>query len=93
MNIVLGVLAGLVWGSLAAFVNLKINQAALKKNSEGSVLAATVARMGVDLVTLGAVFLLRKKLPFSFEATIIAAAMALSLLNVALSYWVIRPKK
>ena len=39
------------------------------------------------------VFLLRKVLPFSFEATIIATAVSLSLLTVVLAYWVTRPEK
>lgn len=89
---VYGALAGLLWGALAAFVNLQINRAALKKNSSNALLAANLARMGVDLVVLGSVYLLRKVLPFSFEATILAAAVALSLLNIAFSYWIIRPE-
>ena len=93
MNYVLGALAGLLWGALAAFVNLKINQAALKKNTNAAVLGANAARMAVDLAALGTVFLLRKILPFSFEATIIATAVALSLLTVVLAYWVTRPEK
>ena len=91
MNYVLGALAGLLWGALAAFVNLKINQAALKKNTNAAVLGANAARMAVDLAALGTVFLLRKILPFSFEATIIATAVSLSLLPVVLAYWVTRP--
>ena len=93
MNYVFGALAGLVWGALAAFVNLKINQAALKKNTNAAMIGANTARTAVDLVALGTVFLLRKHLPFSFEATIIAAAVSLSLLTVALAYWVTRPEK
>lgn len=93
MNYVLGALAGLLWGALAAFVNLKINQAALKKNTNAAVLGANAARMAVDLAALGTVFLLRKILPFSFEATIIATAVSLSLLTVVLAYWVTRPGK
>ena len=93
MNYVFGALAGLLWGALAAFVNLKINQAALKKNTNSAMLSANAARMAVDLVALGTVFLLRKHLPFSFEATIIATAVSLSLLTVVLAYWVTRPDK
>ncbi len=93
MNYVLGVLVGLLWGALAAFVNLKINQAALKKSSNAAMLGANTARTAVDLIALGTVFLLRKVLPFSFEATIIATAVSLSLLTVVLAYWVTRPEK
>ena len=93
MNYVFGALAGLLWGALAAFVNLKINQAALKKSSNAAMLGANTARTAVDLIALGTVLLLRKVLPFSFEATIIATAVSLSLLTVVLAYWVTRPEK
>ena len=93
MNYVFGALAGLLWGALAAFVNLKINQAALKKSSNAAMLGANTARTAVDLIALGTVFLLRKVLPFSFEATIIATAVSLCLLTVELAYWVTRPEK
>jgi hypothetical protein len=93
MNYVFGALVGLLWGALAAFVNLKINQAALKKSSNAAMLGANTARTAVDLIALGTVFLLRKVLPFSFEATIIATAVSLSLLTVVLAYWVTRPEK
>ena len=93
MTYVYGALAGLLWGALGAFVNLKINQAALKKNSNTALLAANIARLGVDLVVLGTVYLLRKVLPVSFEATIIAAAIVLSLLNIVFSFLILKPKK
>ena len=93
MTYVYGALAGLLWGALGAFVNLKINQAALKKNSNTALLAANIARLGVDLVVLGTVYLLRKVLPFSFEATIIAAAIVLSLLNIVFSFLILKPKE
>ncbi len=93
MNYVFGALVGLLWGAMAAFVNLKINQAALKKSTNAAMLGANTARTAVDLIALGTVFLLRKVLPFSFEATIIATAVSLSLLTVVLAYWVTRPEK
>ena len=93
MKYVYGALAGLVWGALAAFLNWSISRAALKRNSGGAMLGANAARLAVDLVALGAVFLLRKRLPFSFEGTIIATAVALSMLNIVFTYQSIRPKK
>ena len=93
MNYVYGALAGLVWGALAAFINYKINQAALKKSTNTAVLTANFLRMAVDLLALGAVYLLRRKLPFSFEATMIGAALSLSLLTVVLAYHLARPEK
>ncbi len=93
MQYVWGALAGLAWGALAAFVNYRINKAAVGKNSNTAMLAANMARMTVDLVALGAVYLLRKRLPFSFEATIIAAAVALSMLTIVFAYRLIKPEK
>ena len=93
MSYVLGALAGILWGALAAFVNFNINKAALKKNSNASMLAANLARTGVDLVALGTVFLLRKVLPFSFEAALIATAITLSTLTVVFAYRLSKPEK
>ena len=53
MNYVFGALVGLLWGALAAFVNLKINQAALKKSTNAAMLGANTARTAVDLIALG----------------------------------------
>ena len=93
MSYVLGALAGILWGALAAFVNFNINKAALKKSSNTSMLAANLARTGVDLVALGTVFLLRKVLPFSFEAALIATAITLSTLTVVFAYRLSKPEK
>ena len=93
MNYVWGALAGLAWGALAAYINYRINKAAVKKNSNGSMMGANAARMAIDLIALGAVYLLRKRLPFSFEATIIATAIALSLLTIVFAYRLIKPEK
>ena len=65
----------------------------MKKNSNTSMLASNGARMIVDLIALGAVYLLRKVLPFSFEATIIATAVSLSLLTIVFAYLLIRPNQ
>ena len=86
MRIVFGVLTGLLWGALGAFLNHRINQAALKKEDGKALAAASTARMGVDLAMLGVIFLLRKVLPFSFEATLLSAGLALSLGSIALAF-------
>ena len=86
MKIAVAILAGLVWGALGAFVNYRINLAALKKPDSKAVLAAGLARMGVDLAVLGAVFLLRGVLPFPFEPALLAAGITLSLGAVALAF-------
>ena len=93
MSYVFGALAGLVWGALAAFVNSCINRTALKKGTNAAMLAANLGRTAVDLAALGAVFLLRKLLPFSFEAAIIATAVTLSILTIVLAYRLTKPGK
>ncbi len=93
MDYVLGALAGLVWGALGAFVNMKINRAALKKNTNNALLGANLLRTLVDLLVLGTVFLLRKVLPFRFEAAIIAAAVALSILGIVFAFRITKPEK
>ena len=86
MKVVIGVLAGVLWGALAAFVNLKINQKALAKNSTNALMAANLGRTAVDIAALGIVFLLRGVLPFSYEAMLIGTAVSLSLLTVVFAY-------
>ena len=86
MNLVIGVLVGLVWGALAALLNLYINKKALAKASTNALMAANFSRLAVDIAALGVVFLLRKLLPFSYEATLIGTAISLSLLTVIFAY-------
>ena len=92
MRILFGILAGLAWGALGAFVNYKINQAALKKQSSNALVAASLARMAVDLVVLGVIFLLRGVLPFPFEAALLTAGITLSLGSILLAFRMSRKK-
>lgn len=86
MNLFLGIAAGLVWGALAALVNLQINKRALAKGSTNALLAANLGRTFVDLAALAAVFLLRAKLPFSYEGMLIGTAVSLSLISVIFAF-------
>ena len=86
MNLVLGIAAGLVWGLLAALVNLQINKKALAKGDTNAMLAANLGRTFVDLAALGAVFLLRNILPFSYEGMLIGTAISLSLISVVFAF-------
>ena len=65
MQYVVGAVLGLVWGALLAWVNSRINKRAVQKNSSNAVMAASLLRTLIDLLGLGAVFLLRKVLPFN----------------------------
>ncbi len=86
MKIAIAVLAGAVWGVVAALINMAINQKALAKNTTRALLAANMARTVVDLASLGAVFLLRKVLPFPYEAMMLGVAISLSVLTVVFAY-------
>ena len=86
MKYLIGALAGLVWGALAALLNAFITKKALDKGNEKWMLASNFLRMLVDVAALGAVFLLRKVLPFSFEAALVGTAAALSLLMIVFAY-------
>ena len=86
MKTALSVLAGIVWGALAALVNLSINKKALAKNSTNALLAANLGRTVVDLLALAAVFLLRKILPLPYEAMMLGTAISLSVLTVVFAY-------
>ena len=86
MKYLIGAVAGLIWGSLAALLNAFITKKALNKGSDKLMLASNALRMLVDVAALGMVFLLRKVLPFSFEAALVGAAAALSLLMIVFAY-------
>ena len=86
MKLAIGILAGLLWGVLCGYLNTRILKKALEKNSTNAVMTANLLRMAVDLAALGLVFLLRKLLPFSFEATLVGTALALSGLTIVFAY-------
>ena len=92
MKYVLGALIGLLWGALTAWVNSRINKAAIRKNSAKSMLLANVARTVIDIVALGLVFLLRNVLPVSFEAAICGTAASLGLLTVYFAFIMSKPE-
>lgn len=86
MKIVIGVLAGLVWGGLVGLVNILIMKKGLKKNDNNLVMAANLGRMVLDLAALGLVFLLRNILPFPYEPMLIGTAVALSLASLIFAF-------
>ena len=84
--ILLGALAGLAWGALCGWINILIMNKALAKNDSNAIMAANMARMLVDLLALLAVFLLRKKLPFSGDAMLVTTAVALSVVTLIFAF-------
>ena len=86
MKYLIGALAGLVWGALAALLNGYITKKALDKASDKAMLLSNALRLVVEVVALGSVFLLRNVLPFSFEAALVGTAASLSLLMIVFTY-------
>ena len=86
MDLLFGALAGLAWGALCGAVNLLILKKAITKNDNNALMTANLLRMAIDLIALGAVFLLRKLLPFSFEAMLVATAVARSDITIAYAF-------
>ena len=86
MKYLIGALAGLVWGALAALLNGYITKKALDKASDKAMLLSNALRLAVDIVALGSVFLLRNVLPFSFEAALVGTAASMSILMIVFAY-------
>ena len=86
MNYLWGALAGLVWGALWGGLNILILKKSLGKNDSNILMAGNLARMVVDLAALLLVFLLRKILPFSYEAMMIGTAVALSVTSLVYAF-------
>ena len=86
MSYAIGGVVGLIWGAAIGLLNYQITKASLKKGQTSAILGANVLRSFIDLLALGLVFLLRKVLPFSFEATLIATAVGLSVMTIFLAY-------
>lgn len=86
MKYLIGALAGLVWGALAALLNGYITKKALDKASDKAMLLSNALRLVVDIAAMGSVFLLRNVLPFSFEAALVGTAASMSILMIVFAY-------
>ena len=93
MKIVLGILAGIIWGTAAAFLDSRIMKYTVQKNSTNSIMIGNMLRMLVDVAALGIVFLLRNVLPFHFVAALAATAVSLSIATIVFSFMLARPAK
>ena len=56
-------------------------------------MTANMIRMAIDVAALAAVFLLRKVLPWNFEATIAGTAASLGLLTVYFAFRLSKPER
>ena len=93
MKYVIGVIVGLLWGALVAWLNSRINKIAIGKNDTKAMMEASLGRTVIDVAALGAVFLLRNILPFNFEATIAGTAASLGLLTVFFAFQLSKPER
>ncbi|MBR0040811.1 MAG: hypothetical protein IJP64_05470 [Oscillospiraceae bacterium] len=85
MIIVLSVLAGLAWGALFGLISAGIT----KKIAAGDarkIASLSMIRMLIDAAALAVVYFTRNLLPLRFEATLIAAAAALSIIGIAAAF-------
>ena len=85
MIIFLSILAGLAWGALFGLISAVVT----KKIASGDgrlVGALSGVRLLVDLAALAAVYFTRELLPLRFEYTLIATAIALSLVSIVAAF-------
>jgi hypothetical protein len=82
---ILGALAGLAFGSLAAYLNSLLTRRYLRKNSGRTQPEGTAAAMGltfmrqiINIIALAIVFFLRNVVPLPFIATICGTAAGLT---------------
>ena len=85
MNLI-AIFSGLLWGTLAAFVNSRIAAAALEKNDAKAAKRARRLQMLVDIAALAVIVLLKDILPFSFELALVSAIISMSVLTIVLLF-------
>ena len=93
MNYLIAAVVGLAWGALAAFVNSRITIKCLAKNTAKAITLMNIAHMAVDVAALAVVYFVRGLLPFSFEATLFAAAAALSIVTIIFTFKISNDEK
>ena len=86
VKFIIGILAGLVWGALAALANGGIAKACVKKNGKGAAGASNILSTLVSLVFFAAVVLLRNVLPFRYEGMLVGTAISMSMLGIVIAF-------
>lgn len=85
MEYVIGAIAGLVFGGIVAFLKGKfLWKRSLNSDTPehlGGVMAASAISFAVNVLALALIFLLRTSLPFNWAACLIAAAVAMSVVQ------------
>jgi len=87
MQIFLSVLVGLVWGGLFGLLNAVITKK-LSAGDERQLSSMSLIRTLLDVAALAAVYFTRNLLPLRFEYTLIATAVALSLIGIVAAFQV-----
>lgn len=93
MNIVFGIVGGIIWGFLAALLNYYIMKKCIAKNTNQAMMLCNTLRMLVDIVALAVVFLVRNLLPINFTAAIVATAAALSISTIVFTFSLMKEQK
>jgi hypothetical protein len=91
IEVAAGGMAGLIFGSLAAFLNYRISKSYMERSRNGSgkngivsVMGVSFARMLINAVALAVVFFLRDLLPWPFAAVVIGTSLGLSAVSILL---------
>ena len=85
MIVALSVLAGLAWGALFGLISAVITKKIA--SGDGKLIGAlSMIRLLIDLAALAAVYFTRNLLQLRFEATLISAAVALSLVSIVAAF-------
>ena len=76
---ILCAICSFAFGTLAAYINLLISRRGVKAESVAGIMGNNVARLLVDIVTLGTVFLVCRHYELPLSVCLIAAAVGLTL--------------
>ena len=85
MIIVFSVLAGLAWGAVFALINARLTKKMLAGGA-GQIASMSMIRTLIDALGLAVVYFTRNLVPLRFEATLISAAAAMSIIGVAVAF-------
>ena len=85
MTVALSVVAGLVWGAAFGLLNAFITKK-LISGGEKQLASLGLIRTLIDVFALAVVFLTRNLVPLRFEATLISAAVAMSLIGIIVAF-------
>ena len=85
MEILWSVIAGLVWGGLFGLIGARLTKK-MASGNERLISSMSLVRTLLDVVALAAVYFTRRLLPLRFEVTLIATAVALSLIGIVAAF-------